>query len=188
MSLIINPFAFGGAGPPVGPVTWSGITGATESPTGKLTKTAGAGWGNCGAVSVETMAGDCRLTMYVEDYTVRFICGMGTDASCSSYNTIDYADFCNFGVDHNSYQNGSSGAGFANSGSDFVMIVIERIGSDVNYYKKHYTGSRPLPDDAGRTNFRGPSTGATGTFGVNAALFDTTLGVIDAANLIWQAI
>lgn len=192
MSAIINPFIFGSSGPVFG-VTWTGITGATESPTGRLTKTASQGWGNCGAVSVETMAGDCRFTIYVEINANRYFVGIGPDSSCDNFNTVDFAFFQDNGL-YSIYESGSSPTNRSTAGGfTSTMLVIERVGTDYDYYYLDYSGSRPAPDDAGRTHWRGPITGSGSTLYVNAALFhqnppSAAPGLIDAADIIWEAI
>lgn len=190
MSLIINPFALAVSVPPL-TITWAGKSGATESPTGKLNKTAADGWGNAGAVSAETMAADCRLTIYREEYvTAAFFVGIGVDSSCNNFNTVDRAGFFNFAVNPcDLYENGSNVSTVPPNNPNPIMIVIERISTTYTYYYKNYTiGSRPLGNDAGRTQQRQVTGGSSATLYVNVALFHQTSGIIDAANLTWESI
>lgn len=174
----------GGASP------WAGITGATESPTGKLTKTASNNWGNCGAVSVLTMAGDCRLTVYWENLAENFFIGIDPASSCNTYTGIDFGFFCNGGGTPSAqiWESGVFVTTFLNPPANKAMLVIERIGTDYDYYYLEYSGARPDPDDAGRTHQRGPITGSGSTLYVNLAMFWQTIGVIDYADVIWEAI
>lgn len=190
MSFLINPYTLGGGGgsPPIGPVTWDGITGATESPAGVLTKTASTAWGNCGAVSVETMVGDCRLTIYDEDQSKRFFIGIDPASSCNTFSGIDFAWFCDAGA-FNCYQSGSSIDGVS-PGASNIMMVIERIGTAYKTYYEFYTGARPLPNSGSRTHLSScDMTGSGSTLYVNLAIFTNgVVGQVDASDLIWEAI
>jgi len=166
------------------PPTWTGVSGASDS-SGLLTKTASNGWGNCGAVSVETQSGDFRLSLWRADFTGNkpFV-GVGPDSSCSTYSTVDFAFHLN---EHENalWESGSySGLSqfFTVGGS--IMLVIERIGSTLNYYYLFYTGTRPAPNDSGRTLWRTDTGISTATFYVNVALSDTG-NTFDAAWLEW---
>jgi len=170
-------------------ITWTGITGATESPTGVLTKTAADGWGNCGAVSVETEAGDARFTVYAEDYTKNYFLGIGADSSCNNFNTVDFGVHYNLNsAEVRIYKNGVGGVNLLGLGAQSIMIVTERIGTNFDYYYLLYTGTRPAPTDAGRTHWDGPTVGTGSALYVNCAMYFVANSVVDAANLLWEAI
>ncbi len=185
----INGQTKAASGPPM--IVWTGITGAAESPTGKLTKNSGGtAWGDCGAVSVATQSADFRLTIYYEGYSGHsFIIGVGPDSSCNTYSTIDYAMFLNGNGNHDIYESGGNQGTITPNGINPQMYVIERVGSTLKYFYKNYTvGSRPAGDDAGRTQVLPTRTGvSTSAFYVNLAIFFNG-NYCDAADLIWEAI
>ena len=180
-----------GAAPPPPPVTWQNIVGATESPPGVLTKTAADGWGNCGAVSVVTMAADCRFTYYWDGVEHPF-CGIGVDSTCNTFATVDYA--------FNPIPNTDSVQVWENGGQpgvtppshgpgQFQMVQIERIGSVVKYYSLPYSssGPRPATNDPSRILVYTSLVSSTGTLYVNVAMFNNG-STADAANFVWEAI
>lgn len=177
----------GTVGAPVGaPPTWTGVTGATDV-IGLLTKTAGSGWGNCGAVSVETQAGDFRFALWRPDWSGNdpFV-GVGPDASCNTYTTVDFAFHLN-NSENALWESGSYiGSQFFTLGGS-IMLVIERIGSTLRYYYLFYFGSRPSPDDAGRTLWRTDAGVSTATFYVNVAL-ENTGNTFDAGLAEWGSL
>jgi hypothetical protein len=187
MSCIINPYIFATGTLAGTPPTWTGVTGATNS-SGLLTKTAGSGWGNCGAVSNETQAGDFRFAMWRADFTGNdpFV-GVGPDSSCNTYSTVDFAFHLN--QHENALWESGSYSGlsqfFTVGGS--IMLVIERIGSTLKYYYLFYSGARPLPDDAGRTLWRTDAGVSTATFYINVAL-ENTGNTFDASWIEWGSL
>lgn len=178
--------------------TWTGISGATESPTGRLTKTATTGWGNCGAVSNETFAGDCRLAYIfrapANDNTLRMI-GIGADASCNTFSTIDNGHNLEVtaGLDPeiSVYQNGSVVDGDNQVGDepadDGVVMEIERVGTTISHYFTSFIGSPPEPGLPGRTLMPDATGSSSGTIRVNVAIFGNGR-IIDAADMDWRAI
>ncbi len=163
--------------------TWTGITNATNV-GGVLTKTSANNW-DMGAVSVETQAGDCRFVYYVEDVTKQYMFGIGADSTCTTFSTIDRAFFINF-TGYGIYENGVDRAS-GGSGISKLMVVIERIGTNVNYYSLAYTTPRPQPNDPGRTLLRGPIVSSGSTFYINVAIFSLN-GVVDAALTCWNSL
>lgn len=185
----------GGGG---GPITWTGISGAAESPAGRLTKNTGnSQWGDCGAVSVESKAGDCRLTYYWESpFTNLKMIGIGTDTSCNNFNTIDFGMNLELSGADPKVSNYHNGAGPVCANSivgEFdtdtgTMIEIERVGDQIVYYKLPYIGARPSPGDAGRTAFCTPSgESAAGTYYVNIAIYGDGK-IVDAADILFSSI
>ena len=202
MSMLVNSFAFEAAGgnfwdAPQSP-TWTGITGATESPTGVLTKTDANGWGNCGAVSNETFAGDCRLAYIYrtrpEDNNLRMI-GVGADASCNTFSTIDNGHNLEISAGQDFevsvYENGSNQSADnvvgEESTDDGVVLEIERVGTTVSHYFTAFIGTPPAPGLGGRTLLFTSGASSTGTLRINVAIFGNGR-VIDAADMDWRAI
>jgi hypothetical protein len=169
--------------------TWQNVVGATDT-SGLLVKTASGGWGNCGAASNESFAGDCQLTIYIEDVTVEYFVGVDPSNSCTTYSTVDFAIHANL-IGSGEVAIWESGS-FITNGTvppgQKLMVVIERVGTDFDYYYLAYVGTRPLPNDAGRVHWRGPISGTASTLFINTALEINPDGEIDAANLGWQAI
>lgn len=178
--------------------TWAGITGATESPTGRLTKTAASGWGNCGAVSVETFSGDCRLA-YVRyapatSSNGRMI-GIGADASCSTFSTIDFGqnNETTVGLDAeiSVYENGTNKDADNQVDDeptdDGVVLEIERVGTQIKHYYTPFVGTPPAPGLPGRTLIYTSLVSSSGTIRINVAIFTNTR-IVDAADMDWRAI
>lgn len=196
MSCLINPFVFaaGGGGGGINP-TWTGISGATESPTGLLTKTASQAWGNCGAVSVETEAGDWRLTYYLEDPEGHdhWFFGFGADTSCNTFATVDFAFLPRqANLDAQVWESGSQPGGSpatSHASGDHAMLEIERVGTEVKYYFLNYLGTdpRPSPGDAGRTLLYTSLVSSSGTLTVSVAGFFNG-AITDADDFILTAI
>lgn len=178
--------------------TWTGITGATESPTGLLTKTETTGWGNCGAVSNETFAGDCRLSYIFREpansNNLRMI-GIGTDASCNTFSTIDNGHNLEVtaGLDPeiSIYENGSVVDGDNPVGDepadDGVVMEIERVGTTIRHYFTPFQGNPPEPGLGGRTLLFTSGVSSSGSIRVNVAIFGNGR-IIDAADMDWRAI
>lgn len=178
--------------------TWTGISGATESPAGLLTKTAGDGWGNCGAVSVESFAADCRLA-YVWRNDTPFenlkMIGVGLDTSCSTFSTIDFGENLELsaGTDPevSVYENGSNvdadNVVGEESTDDGVLLEIERIGTEIKHYFTPFVGNPPEPGDGGRTLLFTSPTSSTGSLLINVAIFGSGK-IFDAADMDWRAI
>lgn len=177
--------------------TWTGITGATESPTGFLTKTAGSGWGNCGAVSNETFAANCRLSYIYRtpavDNNGRML-GIGADASCNTFSTIDNGNnlenSAGQDLEVSVYENGSNVSGdnvVADNLEDGAVVEIERIGTEIKHYFTPFTGDPPEPGQVGRTLIYPSLVSSSGALRVNIAIFTET-HTIDAADMDWRAI
>lgn len=178
--------------------TWTGITGATESPTGRLTKTAPNGWGDCGAVSNETFAGDCRLSYIFrtrpEDNHLRMI-GIGADASCNTFSTIDNGNNLEISAGQDFeisvYENGSNQSADnvvgEESTDDGVVVEIERIGTTVSHYTTAFIGTPPAPGLGGRTLLFTSGASSTGTLRINVAIFGNAR-IVDAADMDWRSI
>lgn len=168
----------GGGGGGTNP-TWTGISGATESPTGVLTKTASQAWGNCGAVSNEFESGDCRLTYYLEDPEGHdhWFFGLSPDTSCNTFSTVNYAFLprkANF--DAQVWESGSQpgvGPSTSHASGEHAMLEIERVGTEVKYYFLNYddTDPRPSPGDAGRTLLYTSLVSSSGDLYINVAGF-----------------
>jgi hypothetical protein len=184
--------------PPLPPITWASITGATQDPIGLLTKTALGGWGNCGAISSEELSGDARLTFYWEHTgsVPQWFIGFGPDSSCTSFSTINYAyNLRSLNNDAQVWENGGQPAANPDGttpnfdGITYAMLEIERVAGIVRYYYKLYDpmDPRPSPGDPGRTLIQTSVTSLAGTVRVNVAGFGNG-SVIDAANIIWAAI
>jgi hypothetical protein len=175
--------------------TWTAKVGVSESPTGKLTKTASSGWGNAGAVSVESFTGNCRLSYYWRTpFQNNKMIGIGSDVSCVSYSTIDFGENLELsGGNHNaaSYANGSSvgSQNVANDASGHIgtLIEIERVGTTVSAYYTPYTVTPPVPGAVGRTLFKTFAASSSGAIYVNVAI-DVNGTVFDAADMTWGAI
>lgn len=178
--------------------TWTAIVGATESPTGFLTKTAAGGWGNSGAVSNETFAGNCRLAYIfrspADEFAGRMV-GIGADATCDTFATIDNGNNLEFsaGLDPeiSVYENGSNKSGDNvvgdEPGIDGVVVEIERVGTEIKHYFTSFTGDPPEPGLGGRTLIYTSLISSSGSLRINVAIF-TASQIIDAADMDWRAI
>lgn len=202
MSMLVNSFLVVPAGGSVwdnpDSPTWTGTSGATESPTGRLTKTAGDGWGNCGAVSVESFPADCRLA-YVWRNDAPFenlkMIGVGLDTSCNTFSTIDYGENLELsaGTDPevSVYENGGNvdadNVVGEESTDDGVLLEIERVGTTISHYVTPFVGAPPEPGDGGRTLLFTSGTSSSGDLLINIAIFGTGK-IIDAADMDWRAI
>lgn len=173
--------------PPVTPPTWQNVTGATDS-SGLLTKTAGDGWGNCGAASNQTVAANARLVIYDVDLTKNYVVGVGTTTSCNTFSTPNACIHCNGSSDLNIYESGTLRATVSGLTNKW-MIVIERTSTNqFDYYYLNYTGANPSPTDPSRTHWRGPITLTSSALFVNVAMFFNANSVLNAANLGFDAI
>lgn len=200
--MIINPYAFataGGSGAnnvaalrlmgfgkyKLSP-TWKAVTGASEAAPGILTKIATTGWGNAGAVSVEGFTRDCRLvyTWKAPQESNKMI-GLSTEATCVSYDTIDYGINLQAGGLIGLYQNSTVLGGDLTvmnpAGAAFGTLEIVRIGRTVTTYR---TSSRNEEGKGYPTSFTVlPAVGAV--LYVHVAMYGNGV-VFDNRDMLWH--
>ncbi len=133
------------------PVTWVDMVGVAVNGN-SITKTATAAWGNGGAASLESFAGDggVEFVASAADATAdgRPMCGLSSANLDASYNTIEYAIFLRDTeslIELKVYENGIDRGAF---GSYEVgdVFKVERVGSTIVYKKNEvifYTSETP---------------------------------------------
>lgn len=119
---------------PIDPVTWTSIVGVTQSGAdNKLTKPGANGW-DAGASSVQTIVGNGHLQFTVTETTTNRMCGLSENDTDQDYASIQYAfqvDSTTLGV----WESGSNKGTFGTVVANTTILKIERIGTEVKYYK-----------------------------------------------------
>lgn len=115
-------------------VTWTNVVGATA--TGNdLVKTAANGWGNSGAVSVESVSGDAFVEFTTAEANAGKAAGLSTGDSSQSYTDIDFAFLLAGNGQYQVYEAGvaiTPNLGAYAAGDVFRVESVERV---VRYYR-----------------------------------------------------
>ncbi len=118
------------------PVTWQNATGVTVGTDNSLTKTAGTGAWDSGAISSEKFSGDVSLqwkVKYVDGVTGAEMLGFNSNHTTFSYTDIDYA------IDTNGsfyvFENGTNIGSFGTCNADTDTFKIEIKNTTVRYYR-----------------------------------------------------
>jgi len=80
-------------------VIWTDLVGVTASGN-TITKTAGNGWGNAGAASMQTILGDGYVNFHADETSTYRMAGLSSTNANANYTTIDYALHLRPGVEY----------------------------------------------------------------------------------------
>lgn len=116
------------------PVVWTSLVGVTAVGN-SLTKTAVAGWGNAGAVSVQQLAsGDGYVEITASETIAGRMFGLSCGNTDANYTDIDFAMFMQSGGNLSVYEAGVSlGLVGAYITGNTIRVAVE--GGVVKYYK-----------------------------------------------------
>jgi len=110
--------------PIITPVIWTDLVGVGTSGN-TITKTAGNGWGNGGAASMQTILGDGFVDFLADGNSTYRMAGLSSSNIDASYTTIDYALHLRSGV-----SKGSVGSYVVGD-----RVSVERTGTTIEYKK-----------------------------------------------------
>ncbi|MFQ5509430.1 MAG: fibronectin type III domain-containing protein [Leptospirillia bacterium] len=152
-------------GDEVSSISWTDLVGVAVSGS-TLTKTAGNGWGNGGAASVQTIAGNGAVAFTASDTTTWRLLGLSASNASASWDTIGYAIWARGDGTLQVLENGVSMGNFGAYQTGDVLKV-QRTGSTITYLRNGAVFHTSLV----------PSTGG---LVADAALYDQGASIVNA--------
>jgi len=121
----------------IAPIEWTNAVGVTVSGNSLTKNTSTNGWGDSGASSVRTIAGDGFVEFTAQETTTGRMLGLSTTDADQSYTSINYALALGGDALVRVYENGTLRGTFGTYTTGDVFHV-ERVGTTV-YYKQNST-------------------------------------------------